>query len=63
MFLVVHKAVLHTAQHEAKLYKRKPLVEVAREKKKGGGGGEKEQDKRWNKKLSQIKKHCFLSHS
>lgn len=50
MFLVVHKAVLHTAQHEAKLYKRKPLVEVARgkkgEKKKGGGGGEKEQDKR-----------------
>lgn len=43
MFLVVHKAVLHTAQHEAKLYKRKPLVEVARgkkgEKKKRRGRG------------------------
>lgn len=46
MFLVVHKAVLHTAQHEAKLYKRNPLAEVARgekrrKKKRRGRGRER----------------------
>lgn len=56
MFLVVHKAVLHTAQHEAKLYKRKPLVEVARgkkgEKKKKEGEGERK-----NKINNEIKSY------